>query len=157
VITGLAQDFSVNFDLSVFCSRNDMVTSQIKPIYTIEMFKTQRVSSSWSASNKSVFEKVNEVVGLPNADLTEYVDEIINKFCFEKTWTQVPHEQTMTEHKSISPHMLLEEIEKIEKIKNGNNEANRQLLDSIIPINELAAKYALYALKHLAILAKTQS
>jgi hypothetical protein len=137
-------------DFAIFDGRDDMESSNTKPIVIFEMFKVQRIPRDWSPLNKSVFEKVNELVSLPNVDFTEHIHTIMTEYSLQKKWSHCLIDSDNTMDLLPSADILINKIEQIDK-----GDIDIQLANSIDSLNVLAANYALYALQHLSSLRKT--
>lgn len=154
-LAGLSHEHSFAVDLAAYDGREEVITSSTKPVFIFEMFKVRPMSGRWSVSNKSVFERVNELVDLPNADSTEQIDRIMTEHCFQKKWSYMPNEAVTERNLLPSSYTLLDKVNKMEKLNSAGNEIHHQLTHSIEPLNALVANYALQALTHLASLNKT--
>jgi hypothetical protein len=132
-----------------------MAASNTKPIVMFQMFKILPVPGHWSPSNKSLFEKINELVFLPNGDFTEHMHTIMNEYCLQKKWSQILIDSTDISDLLPSTDILINKMKQIQNIMDDNDNINIQLTNSIELLNVLAANYALYALQHLSSLRNT--
>ncbi|CAF1168806.1 unnamed protein product [Adineta ricciae] len=152
-LAGLSQEHAVTLDSAIFNSQDDIASPNTKPIAMFQMFKYQRQTSHWSPSNKSLIEKVNELVAAPNGEFTEYLPRIITTYCLQKKWSHIQIDTSKTVNLLPSLDILINNVDQAEKI---NDDINSQLTNSIQSLNVLTAKYALYALQYLSSLNNIQ-
>ena len=85
-ICGVAQDRTYHCDLVI--ASEDETTEE--SLFVFEDFAIQQVPGSLSArwiTEKSVFEKLNASIHVPNADLTLHFNTIMNEYCLKTLWT----------------------------------------------------------------------
>ncbi|CAF4651301.1 unnamed protein product [Rotaria sp. Silwood1] len=161
-LVGLSQERAYALDAAIFNSNDEMIESNTKPVVICEMFKMQRIPGCWTLSDKSIFQKINEIVHLPNGDYDNHVQTILSEFCLQKKWSSLFNHLTKTVDLLPSSNTLMSETERqeIEMMNkdndNDNDNINNQLANSIEPLNALAGMYALQALQHLASLENIQ-
>ncbi|CAF2150178.1 unnamed protein product [Rotaria magnacalcarata] len=138
-ISGTAEQRTYEFDCTILPG-DTMIE---KPLLTLERFKIQQVlgaqSDRWT-SDKSIFDKLNISMDLPNQDLTEYLDTVMTDYCLKTIWTEKPI--------VIAVGDLLPSPEDI-ITKAIDLTGDQDLIESIEPLNELAAYYAQLALQDL--------
>ncbi|CAF3482496.1 unnamed protein product [Rotaria sp. Silwood1] len=151
-LVGLSQERAYTLDAAIYKSNDETMESNAKPLVIFEMFKMQRIPGRWIPSDKTIFQKINEIVHLPNGDHNDHVQTVFSDFCLQKKWSIVPRYSTRTVDRLPSSNTLMSETEKqeIDMINNANDDINNQLAESIEPLNALAGMYALQALQHLA-------
>ncbi|UJR18966.1 hypothetical protein I4U23_022095 [Adineta vaga] len=140
-ICGIAKQRTYEFDCTI-CS-ND--TEMRKPLISFDRITIQQVQGSQSglwASNTSVFDKLNILVDLPNQELTTHLDTIMNNYCLKTVWND--------ERIRIGAADLLPSTEYIIKT-HIDSTGNEDLIESIEPLNLLAAYYAQMALEDLTL------
>ncbi|CAF3339351.1 unnamed protein product, partial [Rotaria sp. Silwood2] len=157
-LAGLSQERAHTLDVAIYNSDDEMIQSNTKPLVIFQMFKIQRISTCWTPSDKSIFQKINEIVHLPNGDYNDHIQAVLSKFCQQKKWSTLFNHFTRTVDLLPSSNTLIDETEKleIETINNDNDNVKNQLADSVEPLNALAGMYALQALQHLASLENIQ-
>jgi acyl transferase domain-containing protein/NADPH:quinone reductase-like Zn-dependent oxidoreductase len=138
-ICGVALDRTYHCDL-VVASEGETAEESL---FIFEDFAIQQIPGSLSArwiTEKSVFDKLNASIHVPNADLTIHFDTIMTEYCLKTVWTDVL--------RVTSVAGLLPSPEKI--LDNEINHVNEEdLVESVEPLNELAACYAQLAIEHL--------
>ncbi len=152
---GISQEHAYTLDFAVFDARDDIASINTKPIIMCQMFKLQHVPRHWSPLNKSIFEKVNELVSLPNADHTEYMQTIMSEYCLQKKWLPCLIDSINTVDLLPSTNILIDKVDQINQMKSENSDIDIQLTNSIDSLNVLAANYALHALQCLSSLRST--
>ncbi|CAF4061606.1 unnamed protein product, partial [Rotaria sordida] len=157
-LVGLSQERTYTLDAAIFNSNDEMIESNTKPLVIFEAFKIQRIPGRWTPSDKSLFQKINEIVHLPNGDYDNHVQTVLSEFCLQKKWSSLFNHLTRTVDLLPSSNTLMDETERqeIDMMNNDNDNINNQLADSIEPLNALAGMYALQALQHLASLENIQ-
>ncbi|CAF1055301.1 unnamed protein product [Rotaria sordida] len=157
-LVGLSQERAYTFDAAIFNSNDEMIESNTKPLVIFKMFKMQRIPGPWKPLEKSIFQKINEIVHLPNGDYNDQVQTILSEFCLQKKWSSLFNHLIRTVDLLPSSNILMNETERqeIEMMNSENDNINNQLADSIEPLNALAGMYALQALQHLASLENIQ-
>ncbi|CAF0982625.1 unnamed protein product [Adineta steineri] len=138
-ISGLGQEGTYTCDLLIL----PIDSNTEEPMFTFEGVTLQQIpgaqSSRW-ALEKSIFDKLNNTVDLPNVDHREHVDSLVKDYCMKQVWSDSP---TVTSIADLFPSP--------EKILNSkiDNVSNQDLVESIEPFNKLAAYYAQQSLKEL--------
>ncbi|CAF1428556.1 unnamed protein product, partial [Adineta steineri] len=139
-ICGLSQERTYTCDLLILPSDDKTIN---EPMFIFEGLTYQEVqgvqSGRWRLE-KSVFDKLNSGIDLPNVDRCEQLDTIIRDYCMERIWVDSP---IITSAADLLPSL--------DQFRNGGIDvvSNRDLIDSIEPFNELAACYAQIAIKDL--------
>ncbi|CAF0969670.1 unnamed protein product [Adineta steineri] len=105
-----------------------------EPIFTFESVTLQQIPSEQSdrwTLEKSIFDKLNITVNLPNVDHREHVDSLLKDYCIKQVWNDL--------------------FPSLEKILNSQIDTvnNQDLVESIDPFKELAAYYTQQSLKEL--------
>ncbi|CAF3905197.1 unnamed protein product [Rotaria sordida] len=155
---GLSQERAYTLDAAIFNSNDETIESNTKPLVIFKMFKMQRIPGRWKPLEKSIFQKINEIVHLPNGDYNDHVQTVLSEFCLQKKWSSLFNHLRRTVDLLPSSNILIHEAERqeIEMMNSDNDNINNQLADSIEPLNALAGMYALQALQHLASLGNIQ-
>lgn len=138
-ICGVALDRTYHCDL-VVASEGETIDELL---FIFEDLAIQQVPGSFSTrwiTEKSVFDKLNLSLHIPNTDLTIHLNTIMTEHCLKTLWTDTL--------RVISVADLLPTPEKIlnSQINHINDE---DLVESVESLNELAACYAQLAIKHL--------
>ncbi|UJR34435.1 hypothetical protein I4U23_021842 [Adineta vaga] len=144
-VAGVASERSYSIDMSVFDGSKE--TTNSKPICIIQSFKYDRVPGVVTG-DKTVFEKVNEIANLPNANSTDHIDKIFNEYCFEKKWSP----KAMTTTTAIKS--IIDSFPAINTLIGDHNlevenEIDKQLEKSLAEVNALASSFAFLAIKQL--------
>ncbi|CAF0930134.1 unnamed protein product [Adineta steineri] len=138
-ICGLGQERTCTVDLLVFPS--DMTMEE--PISIFQGLIIQQIQGGQSGrwiSDKTIFDKLNVTLDLPNIDHTEHLNTIIKDYCMKQVWSDSPIITSVAD--------LLPSPEKI--IHGGINAvSNQDLIESVQPFNKMAAFYAQMVLKDL--------
>ncbi|CAF4515309.1 unnamed protein product, partial [Rotaria sp. Silwood2] len=148
-LVGLSQEQTYTLDAAILNNNDETIESNTKPLVILEKFKMQRISGRWTPSDKSIFQKINEIVCLPNGDYSDHIQTVLSDFCLKKKWSSVSSHSTRVVDLLPLGNTLMSETEgqEIEMMKNENGDINNQLADSIEPLNALAGMYALQALQ----------
>ncbi|CAF0842283.1 unnamed protein product [Adineta steineri] len=139
-VCGLSQERTYIGDFLILSSNDTTIN---EPMFIFEGFTYQQVqgvqSGRWTLE-KSIFDKLNAGVDLPNVDRSEQLDTIVKDYCMERIWMNSP---IITSIADLLPSL--------DQIRNDGIDAvsNQDLIDSIEPFNELAACYAQVAIKDL--------
>ncbi|CAF3938116.1 unnamed protein product [Adineta steineri] len=138
-ICGIGQERTYSLDLWTFPMDNKIE----EPIFTFEGAVIQQVqcvqSGRWSME-KTIYDKLNLTTDLPNADQKPYLDTIVKDYCMKRVWTDSPITKDIS-HLLPSPKSILN--------NELNSISNQDLIESIEPLNELAAYYAQMVIKDL--------
>ncbi|CAF1293952.1 unnamed protein product [Adineta steineri] len=150
-VCGLSQERTYSCDLIVLSSgdknspSSSSSSSEEEILCSFEGLVIQQIQGAragrWTLE-KSIFDKLNAAVDLPNVDHDEHLNVITKDYCMKRTWIDSP---TIT---SIAD--LLPSPEQILK-SDINTVTNQDLIESIQPFNELAACYARMAIEGLNI------
>ncbi|CAF4171946.1 unnamed protein product, partial [Adineta steineri] len=140
VVCGLSQEQTYIGDFLILPSADTTID---EPIFTFEGLVIQQVQGAQSGRwtiERSIFDKLNVAVDLPNVDRCEQLDTIIKDYCMKRTWMDSP---VITSVVDLLPSL--------DQIRNGGIDtiSNQDLIDSIEPFNELAACYAQISVKDL--------
>ncbi|CAF1036440.1 unnamed protein product [Adineta steineri] len=139
-VCGLSQERTYTGDFLVLPSDDTTIN---EPMFIFEGLTYQQVqgvqSGRWTLE-KSIFDKLNADVDLPNVDRSEQLDTIIKDYCMERIWMDSPIIKS-----------VVDLLPSLDQIRNGGIDvvSNQDLIDSIAPFNELAACYAQIAIKDL--------
>ncbi|CAF3952735.1 unnamed protein product [Adineta steineri] len=140
IICGLSQERTCNADVLVLPSGDTTIN---EPMFVFEGLTYQEVQGvqpgRWTLE-KSIFDKLNSGIDLPNVDRGEQLDTIIRDYCMDRIWVDSPIITSVAD--------LLPSPEKIINTE-INAVSNQDLIESIEPFNELAACYAQVAIKDL--------
>ncbi|CAF1367709.1 unnamed protein product [Adineta steineri] len=138
-ICGIGQEGTYSLDLWTFPMDNKIE----EPIFTFEGAVIQQVqgahSGRWSME-QTIYDKLNLTTDLPNKDHKLYLNTIIKDYCMKRVSIDSP----IIKDKSgllPSPNRILN--------NQLNSIINQDLIESIEPLNELAAYYAQIAVKDL--------
>ncbi|UJR12906.1 hypothetical protein I4U23_017080 [Adineta vaga] len=141
-VYGLSQERTYTCDLMVL-SNTDKNSLSADIMCKFEGLTVQRVqgvrSGRWTLE-KSIFDKLNTAIELPNADHGEQLNIIIKDYCMKRTWLNLPIIKSIADLLP-SPEQILENA--------INTITNHDLIESIEPFNELAACYAQMAIEGL--------
>ncbi|CAF4323548.1 unnamed protein product [Adineta steineri] len=136
-INGLGQEGTYTCDLLIL----PIDSKTEEPMFIFEGVTLQQIpgaqSSRW-ALEKSIFDKLNNTVDLPNVDHRKHVHSLVKDYCMKQVWSDLP---IVTSVADLFPSP--------EKILNGKLDtvSNQDLVESIEPFNELAAYYAQLSIK----------
>ncbi|CAF1169580.1 unnamed protein product [Adineta steineri] len=138
-ISGLGQEGTYTLDLLIL----PIDSNTEEPMFTFESVTLQQISGAQSGRwtlEKSIFDKLNNTVDLPNVDHRKHVDSLVKDYCMKQVWNDSP---IITSVADLFPTP--------EKILNSkiDNVSNQDLVESIEPFNKLAAYYAQQSLKEL--------
>ncbi|CAF4270905.1 unnamed protein product [Adineta steineri] len=100
----------------------------------------QRVQSGRCSMEKTIYDKLNLTTDLPNKDHTTYLDRITKDYCMKRVSIDSPTIKHIS-HLLPSPNQILN--------NELNSIINQDLIEPIVPFNELAAYYAQMAIKDL--------
>ncbi|CAF4106630.1 unnamed protein product, partial [Adineta steineri] len=115
----------------ILCSFEGLVIQQIQGAR----------SGRWTLE-KSIFDKLNAAVDLPNVDHGGHLNMIIKDYCMKRTWIDSPMITSIADLLPSPEQILKSDI---------NAVTNQDLIESIEPFNELAACYAQMAMEGLDI------
>ncbi|CAF3924762.1 unnamed protein product [Adineta steineri] len=139
-ISGLGQEGTYTLDLLIL----PIDSKTEEPMFTFEGITLQQIPGAQSgrwALEKSIFDKLNNTIDLPNVGHREYVDSLVKDYCMKQVWND---SLIITSVADLFPSP-----EKIFNSKIDNNVSNQDLVESMKPFNELAAYYAQLSLKEL--------
>ncbi|CAF0982640.1 unnamed protein product [Adineta steineri] len=139
-ISGLGQEGTYTLDLLIL----PIDSKTEEPMFTFEGITLQQLPGAQSgrwALEKSIFDKLNNTIDLPNAGHREYVDSLVKDYCMKQVWND---SLIITSVADLFPSP-----EKILNSKIDTNVSNQDLVESMKPFNELAAYYAQLSLKEL--------
>ncbi|CAF1440359.1 unnamed protein product, partial [Adineta steineri] len=143
-VCGLSQERRFNCDLIVL-SGGDKNSSEEGILCSFEGLAIQQIQGARSgrwALEKSIFDKLNAAVDLPNVDHREHVDSLVKDYCMKRTWIDSPIITNIADQLPSPEQILTSDI---------NDVPNQDLIESIQPFNELAACYAQMAIEGLNI------
>ncbi|CAF0776234.1 unnamed protein product [Adineta steineri] len=141
-VCGLSQEQAHTCDI-IILSSGDKNSSSKEIICTVEGFATQQIqgtrSGRWTLE-RSIFDKLNITVDLPNVDHKEHVDSLVKDYCMKQVWNDSPIITSVADLFPSSEKILNSKIDTV---------SNQDLVESIEPFNKLAAYYAQLSLKEL--------
>ncbi|CAF0931497.1 unnamed protein product [Adineta steineri] len=140
VVCGLSQERTYTGDLLVLSSDDTTIN---EPMFIFEGLVTQQVQGTQSGRwtlEKSIFDKLNAAVDLPNVDRCEQLDTIMKDYCMERIWMDSP---IITSIVDLLPSLNQIRHDRINVV------SNQDLTDSVESFNELAACYAQLSIKDL--------
>ncbi|CAF1285376.1 unnamed protein product [Adineta ricciae] len=139
-ICGLDQEKTYTADMVVIPNGMQIDDS----IYIFQGMSIQQVQGTQTGRwklEKTLFERLNSINDLPNKNVKNYCDTIMKDYCMARIWNE---SEIVTNLATLFPS-----TEELIYNTNLNDISNRDLIESIKPLNELAACYAQMALKDL--------
>ncbi|CAF1444101.1 unnamed protein product [Adineta steineri] len=144
-VCGLSQERTYSCDLIVLPSGDKSSSSSEEILCSFEGLAIQQIqgarSGRWTLE-KSVFDKLNAAVDLPNVDHGEHLNMIIKDYCMKRTWIDSPIITSIADLLPSPEQILKSDISAV---------TNPDLIESVEPFNELAACYAQMAIEGLDI------
>ncbi|CAF3504412.1 unnamed protein product [Adineta steineri] len=139
-VCGLGQERTCTADVLVLPGGSTTINEPMFIFEGLTYQEVQGVQSGRWAVEKSIFDKLNAGVDLPNEDRSEKLDTIIKDYCMERIWMDSPIIKSVADL-----------LPSLDQIRNGGIDvvSNQDLIDSIEPFNELAACYAQLSIKDL--------
>ncbi|CAF4200808.1 unnamed protein product, partial [Adineta steineri] len=144
-VCGLSQERTYTCDLIVLPSGDKNSSSEEEILCSFEGLVIQQIQGAragrWTLE-KSIFDKLNAAVNLPNVDHDEHLNMIIKDYCMKRKWIDSPMIKSIADLLPSPEQILKSDINAI---------TNQDLIESVEPFNELAAYYAQMAIEGLDI------